>query len=183
MVALFFNNANTHKNMEDKTNLTAQEGVEKLKDLVDDIKICLFCTHLKTNYGSTARPMAAQEVDDEGNLWFFSGLDSDKNREIKQDKHVQLFFSDPNKSSYLVVNGEAQEVIDHDKFEKYWSPLVKIWFKEGKDDPNLSLIKVVPQSSYYWDVDGNRMINFLKMIASVATGTNLVNSEQGSITV
>ena len=169
--------------MEDKTNLTAREGVEKLKELVDDIKICLFCTHLKTNDGSTARPMATQEVDNEGNLWFFSGLDSDKNREIKQDNHVQLFFSDPSKSSYLVVNGEAQEVIDYGKFEKYWSPLVKIWFKEGKDDPNLSLIKVVPQSSYYWDVDGNRMINFLKMIASVATGTNLVNSEQGSITV
>ncbi|MEY4539683.1 MAG: hypothetical protein RLZZ306_1440 [Bacteroidota bacterium] len=169
--------------MEDKTNLTAQEGVKKLKDLVEDIKICLFCTNLKTDDGSTARPMAAQRVDDEGNIWFFSGLDSDKNREIKQDKHVQLFFSDPSKSSYLVVNGEAQEVIDHDMFEKYWSPLVKTWFKEGKDDPNLSLIKVVPHTNYYWDVDGNRMINFLKMIASAATGTNLVTSEQGSISV
>ena len=111
--------------------------------------------------------MAAQGVDDEGNLWFFSGLDSDKNKEIKQDNHVQLFFSDPSKSSYLVVNGEAHEVIDQEKFEKYWSPLVKTWFKEGKEDPNLSLIKVVPTNSYYWDVDGNRMINFLKMIASV----------------
>lgn len=169
--------------MEDKTNLASEEGIEKLKDLVDDIKICLFCTHLKTNDGSTARPMAAQAVDDEGNLWFFSGLDSDKNREIKLDNHVQLFFSDPSKSSYLVVNGEAHEVIDQQKFEKYWSPLVKAWFEGGKEDANLSLIKVVPKSSYYWDVDGNRMINFLKMIASVATGTNLVTSEQGSITI
>lgn len=169
--------------MENRTNLTAREGVEKLKDLVDDIKICLFCTNLKTDDGSTSRPMVAQGVDDEGNLWFFSGLDSDKNREIKQDKHVQLFFSDPSKSSYLVVNGEAQEVVDHDKFEEYWSPLVKTWFKEGKDDPNLALIKITPRTTYYWDVDGNRMVNFLKMIASVATGTNLVTSEQGSITL
>jgi general stress protein 26 len=169
--------------MDDNTNLTAQKGVEKIKDLVDDIKICLFCTHLKTDDGSKARPMAAQEVDDEGNIWFFSGLDSDKNQEIKQDKHVQLFFSDPSKSSFLVVNGEAQEIVDHQKFEEYWSPLVKTWFKEGKDDPNLSLIKVVPHTNYYWDVDGNRMVNFLKMLASVATGTNLVTSEQGSITV
>jgi general stress protein 26 len=169
--------------MEDKTNLTAKEGVKKIKDLVDDIKICLFCTHLKTDDGSKARPMAAQEVDDEGNIWFFSGLDSDKNQEIKQDRHVQLFFSDPSKSSFLVVNGEAQEVIDHQKFDEYWSPLVKTWFKEGKDDPNLSLIKVVPHTTYYWDVDGNRMVNFLKMLASVATGTNLVTSEQGTITV
>ena len=169
--------------MENTTNLESEEGIEKLKDLVDDIKICLFCTHLKTNDGSTTRPMAAQGVDDEGNLWFFSGLDSEKNREIEQDKNVQLFFSDPSKSSYLVVNGEAHEVIDQQKFDEHWSPLMKTWFKEGKEDPNLALIKVVPKSSYYWDVDGNRMINFLKMIASVATGTNLVTSEQGSITV
>lgn len=169
--------------MEDKNNLTAQEGIEKLKDLVEDIKICLFCTNLQTDNGSTARPMAAQAVDDEGNLWFFSGLDSDKNREIKQDKHVQLFFSNPSKSSYLVVNGEAHEVIDPEKFEKYWSPLVKTWFKDGKNDANLSMIKVVPHTNYYWDVDGSRMINFLKMIASVATGSNLVSAEQGTIKV
>jgi general stress protein 26 len=169
--------------MEDETNLTSQAGVEKLKDLVDDIKICLFCTNLKTDDGSTARPMATQEVDEEGNLWFFSGIDSDKNREVKENKNVQLFFSDPSKSTYLVVNGEAEVVIDHEKFEKYWNPLVKTWFKEGKDDPNLSLLKVVPNISYYWDVDGNRMVNFVKMIASVATGTNLVTAQEGFITV
>ena len=166
-----------------KTDLKAQEGIEKLKDLVDDIKICLFCTNLKTDDGSTCRPMSVQEVDGEGNLWFFSGIDSDKNKAIQEDKHVQLFFADPSKSSYLVVSGEAEIVIDHTKFEEYWSPLVKIWFEKGKDDPNLSLLKVSPHNSYYWDVDGNRMLNFLKMIASAATGANLVTSEQGKIIV
>ena len=169
--------------MDDKMNLTAHAGVEKLRELVDNIKICLFCTNLKTDDGSTTRPMSTQEVDDEGNLWFFSGVDSDKNREVKENKNVQLFFADPSKSTYLVVNGEAEIIIDYEKFEKYWNPLVKIWFKEGKDDPNLSLLKVTPNTSYYWDVDGNRMVNFVKMIASVATGTNLVTSKEGSITV
>ncbi len=169
--------------MNEANNLKAHEGVEKLKELVKDINICLFCTNLKVDDGATCRPMAAQEVDEKGNLWFFSGIDSDKNREIKQDKHVQLFFSNPGKSSYLVVSGEAEIVLDRDKIEEYWSPLVKTWFKEGKDDPNISLLKVFPKSTYYWDVDGNRMINFIKMVASVATGTNLVSSEQGSITV
>jgi len=167
--------------MSNTNNLNGQEGVEKLKKLVDSIKFCLFCTNLKTDDGSTARPMNAQEVDEKGNLWFFSGIHSDKNREIKQDKHVQLFFSDPAKSSYLVVNGEAEIVIDREKIEEFWNPLVKTWFKEGKDDPNLSLIKVVAGNSYYWDVDGNRMINFFKMVASVATRSILVTAEAGTI--
>ena len=66
-------------------NLQASEGTEKLKDLVENIDICLFCTNLKTGDGATTRPMSAQEVDEEGNLWFFSDINSDKNREIKNE--------------------------------------------------------------------------------------------------
>jgi general stress protein 26 len=67
--------------------------------------------------------------------------------------------------------------------EELWSPLVKTWFKEGKDDPNISILKVTPTSAYYWDTEGNRMINFLKMIASVATGKTLVDAQEGNIRV
>jgi general stress protein 26 len=169
--------------MSNTTNLQAQQGIEKLKEMVKDIDICLFCTSIKSNSGATTRPMGAQQVDDDGNLWFFSDVNSDKNKEIKADEQVQLFFAHPGKSSYLVVNGEADIIIDKNKTEELWSPLVKTWFKEGKDDPNISLIKVTTQNAYYWDTDGNKMINFFKMVASVATGTTLVDAKEGTITV
>ena len=59
--------------------------------------------------------------------------------------------------------------------------MAKIWFKEVKDDPNISIIKVTPTTAYYWDTEGNRMTNFLKMVASVVTGSNLLNGEEGTI--
>ena len=164
-------------------NLNNKEAIDKLKSLVDDIVICLFCTDLKTDDGSTCRPMSAIKVCDQGNIWFFSEKDSDKNKAIASDKNVQLFFSHPAKGSYMVVNGEAKIILDKTKIEELWTPLAKIWFKEGKDDPNISIIKVTPTTAYYWDTEGNRMTNFIKMVASVVTGTNLVNSEQGSITL
>ena len=169
--------------MNNTTNLQSKEGIKKLKELVDDINICLFCTNLSVDDGATCRPMGAQEVDDEGNLWFFSDIHSDKNREIKEDKKVQLFFSHPGKSSYLVINGDAEIIVDRNKTEEIWSPLVKTWFKEGKDDPNISILKVKTRSAYYWDTAGNRMINFFKMVASVATGTTLLDSKEGSINI
>jgi len=55
--------------------------------------------------------------------------------------------------------------------------------KEGKDDPNISVIKVKPTTAYYWDTDGNRMVNFFKMVVSVATGTNLVTGDKGSLNI
>lgn len=96
---------------------------------------------------------------------------------------MQFFFSHPAKGSYLVVNGEGQIIIDKTKVVELWTPVAKIWFKEGKDNPNISIIKVTPTTAYYWDIDGNRMINFIKIVASVVTRTNLVNGEEGSITL
>ncbi len=169
--------------MENTKNLKANEGVEKLKELVTVINICLFSTNLKGNDGATFRPMSAQEVDDEGNIWFFSDINSDKNREVQEDNLVQLIFSHPGESSYMIVNGVAEISTDHKRIEQLWSPAAKIWFEQGKDDPDISLIKVNTQSAYYWDTDGNKMINFFKFLASVATGSNLVTGVQGSIKV
>ena len=169
--------------MSDRTSKHTSEGIEKLKTLVDEINTCLFCTNLKTHDGATTRPMAAVKVSEDGNIWFFSEKDSEKNKEIEQNTTVQLFFAHPGIGSYMVVNGEAEITTDREMIEKLWTPVVKIWFKEGKNDPNVSLIKVKPSSAYYWDTDGNKMINFLKMAASVVTGTNLLSGNEGEITI
>lgn len=158
-----------------------KEAIVKLKSLVDEIKICLFCTNLKTDDGSTCRPMTAIKVCDEGNIWFFSEKDSDKNKDIAKDKDVQLFFSHPAISSYMVVNADAEIILDKKTIEELWTPIVKIWFKEGKDDPNISVIKVTPKNAYYWDTDNGQMINFLRLVASVITGSNLVTGNQGAL--
>lgn len=168
--------SNSEKNIEN-------EGIKKLHELVGHINICLFCTDLKAGDGATATPMSAQKVDEEGNIWFFSGKDSDKNREISKDNDVQLFFSHPGLSSYLVVNGFATIITDIEKMKELYTPAIKIWFKDGVEDPNISLIKVATKNAYYWDTVGGKAINFIKMIASVVTGTNLVEGVEGNITV
>lgn len=158
-------------------------GIDKLKKLVKEINICLFCTYLKTDDGASCRPMSALSVCDQGNIWFYSDIHSDKNREIIEDKYVQLFFSNPEKGSYLIVNGVAEIRTDKQKIEELWVPEAKIWFTEGKDDPSISIIKVTPGTAYYWDTEGNRMINFIKMVASLATGADLITSHEGNLTV
>lgn len=66
----------------------------------------MFCTNLK-EFPITSRPMGLQETDEEGNLWFISSADSNKNFEIKDDKQVQLFFMNNSDSEYLSVYGSA----------------------------------------------------------------------------
>lgn len=162
-------------------NLSNKEAVTKLKQLVGEIDICLFCTNLKNDDGETSRPMSSQDVCDEGNIWFFSEINSIKNSEIEQDKRVQLFYSHPGKDCYLVINGDAELIFDRGIIEKLWSPAVKAWFPEGKADPSISVIKVKPTSGYYWDTKGSKMVNFIRNVASAVSGKNLIKGNEGEI--
>jgi general stress protein 26 len=162
-------------------NLGNAEAILKLRDLAEAIDICMFCTNLKIDDGASCRPMSTQKVCEEGNIWFFSNSESDKNKEIKQDENVQLFYSHPGKDSYLIVNGVAELIYDRDKIEELWSPVLKAWFPGGKEDPNISIVKVIPSTAYYWDTNGNKMVNFFKMLASATTGKNHVDGNEGTL--
>lgn len=163
--------------------LENKEAIKKLKDLATEINICLFCTGTGMEAEPECRPMTTSGVDEEGNIWFFSPRNSEKNLEISQYPQVRLFYSHPGKSSFLIVTGEAEISYDRSKIEQLWNPLDKTWFKEGQDDPSISLIRVKPYTAHFWDTKGNRMVNFFKMVASLATGTTLIDGEEGQILV
>jgi general stress protein 26 len=167
--------------MSNLENLNKEEGIIKLKKMVDDVKYCFFSTDLKNEDEPTSTVMTAQTVDDEGNIWFFSGIDSDRNRDIKANKKVQLYFSCPEKNTYLTVIGDASIIIDKAKFAELWNPLLKIWFKDGIEDKNISLLKVETNTANYWDIEGGKMINFFKMVAAAITGSQVNESSQGTI--
>lgn len=162
-------------------NLNTEDGIIKLKKIVDDVKFCFFKTDSKNDNIDSATIMTAQSVDNEGNIWFFSGLDSDRNKDIEANKNVQLYFSCPEKNAYLSVNADANIVLDKKKIAELWNPLLKIWFKDGVEDINISLIKATTKTANYWDNENGKMINFFKMIASVITGENTIDSTQGKI--
>jgi general stress protein 26 len=168
--------------MGDTKNLAQQEGIEKMKELAEAARICHFVTGLNTT-PLTSRPMATQEVDDEGNFWFLSKLSSHKNEEIDDDPEVQLFYSNNASSEYLTVFGYAEIIRDRKKLEELWNPMVKAWFTEGKDDPEVSIIRVRPVDAYYWDTKTNKLISLMKIAASTITGKTMDDGVEGQIKI
>jgi general stress protein 26 len=155
--------------MSNVKNLYNEDAVKKIKDFVDDIKFCMFCTSV-TDMPFRTRPMSTLEVDEEGNLWFFSAKSSDKNDEIKNDDTVQLIYSKNSDVHFLTITGKATIVQDQAKKDELWNPIVKAYFPQGKDDPNLSLVKIKPEAAHYWDTINGKMITWFKMAASAVTG-------------
>lgn len=169
--------------MSEHAYMQDRQAIRKLQDLITDINICLFCSQEATEENEDCRPMATSGVDEEGTIWFMSDRNSDKNREIAVNPHVKLYYSHPGKSSFLTVNGMADIVTDREKIRELWNPLDRTWFKEGENDPDISLIRVKPHHAHYWDAGGNRMVNFFGMVVSAATGKTLVEGEEGNLTI
>ncbi len=168
--------------MSDILNLSQQDAISKLQKLTKDSPITMLCTNLGQIPFSTC-PMSTQTVDDAGTIWFFTGNDSQHTREIQADNRVQLLYSNNNDYAYLTISGTAEVLHDQAKIAELWTPAAKVWFQGGQDDPQLRLIKVTPQEGFYWDTKHGKMVSFLKMIASVATGKTMDDGVQGRLTV
>src|ERR1041385_6243609 len=112
--------------MGDIKNFINSEAVEKLRDLAQG-ETCMFCTYGDEEHIET-RPMATQEVDDEGNIWFFSAVDSKKNGQIGVNDHIYLHYSNTSKQNYLSIEGRATIVTDRELIKQKWTPIAKAWF-------------------------------------------------------
>jgi general stress protein 26 len=156
-----------------------EEGLKKLKDMVESIGTCMFIT--KNNDASHVRPMATAKIDDNADLWFFTKRTSPKVTELLADEDVQLLYSHPGKDSYLNIIGKATIEPNREKIKELWSPLIKAWFPEGVDDPELTLLKVEVDSAYYWDSGTNKMVSFFKMISAAVTGKQVADGEEGNL--
>ncbi|GEC72181.1 General stress protein 26 [Flavobacterium flevense] len=157
-------------------NLTHTKAIEKLKELSESARICMFCTNL-TELPMNSRPMSLQECDNQGNLWFISSAESNKNFEIKEENKVQLFFMNNSNSEYLSIYGKAFIYKDKNTIEEQWSSLANAWFEEGKDDPKVTVIRVTPEETYYWDTKAGKFITMMSFVGAALTGSTTDNSD------
>lgn len=163
-------------------NLASGEAIKKLQELVGHNSICMFTTNLDQQ-PLQARPMNTQEVDDQGNFWFLSSKTSNKNIEIEDDPFVQLFYANTGDSEYISVYGRAEIFTDQQTIDEKWSPIAKAWFQEGKKDPDVTVIRVIPEDAYYWDTKNNKLVSLIKIMTSVVAGRTMDDSLEGELKV
>jgi general stress protein 26 len=161
------------KDFEDK------EAIKKLKSLAEDIRFCMYTTY---NDGKIeSRPMTTLEIDTDGNVWFFTSRNTEIGEETKRAEPVTLIYSDPKSNTYISVSGSAAIVESETRKEELWNPMSKAWFPEGKDDPNLVVLKVTTDEAAYWDSTSSKMVVFFSMIKAVLTGTTPEGGDHGKL--
>lgn len=154
--------------------------IKKLAELIEDIEFAMLTT--RTSDGRlVTRPLGTQEVEFDGDLWFATSVDSGKVAEIREHPQVSVAYASPGKNTYVSVSGRASIVDDRAKIDALWSPPMKIYFPEGKDDPSLRLIRVEAESAEYWDSPGTAIGKMLYLAAAAVTGDPGALSENARI--
>lgn len=146
--------------------------LERLGTLIKDIKFTMLTT-VSPDGTIHSRPMATQKLDVkkfDGTLWFFSKKDSLKNHDIENEQHVNLAYANPDKQQYASVSGRAIITTDKAKIRELWNPMLKAWFPEGVDDPEITLIGVNVESAELWDSPPSKVVQLAGFMKASLTG-------------
>lgn len=147
----------------------AKEDTDKLAELINDITVAMVTT-TASDGTLRSRPMERTRHAFDGALWFFTSDDSGKANDIAHRDQVNVSLSEPKNERYVSISGTAHVVRDRAKAREMWTPLLKGWFPEGVDDPRLALLKVDIEHAEYWDAKSSKMLVFLSLAKSAATG-------------
>jgi general stress protein 26 len=153
------------------------DDLQKLRELVKDIDFCMLTTMDEAG-DLHSRPMSSNgNIDPEGDIWFFTSASSHKVSEIEKLPKVNVSFADPDNQHYISISGTAQLVRDQNKIEELWRPEFKMWFPEGKDDPEVALLRISLEKAEYWDSPSSTVGFMLNFVSSLVTGKEADHGE------
>jgi len=159
---------------------SAPAEVKKVADLAKDIRNAMLTT-VDVDGEFVSRPMAQQEVEFDGDLWFFTERDSRKVRHITANPHVGVTLS--SSDTWISINGTAEVVTDVAKARELWNTVVDAWLPQGPEDPSVVLIKVTGQTAEYWDSPGGRVASVISFAKAKVTGEPYSGGENEKVTL
>jgi general stress protein 26 len=149
----------------------------RLGELLEDMHVGMLTT--TDDYGAlVSRPMAPQEMDGHGAIWFFTEKNSAKARHLEI---VNLTFAHAAHGTYVSLSGRGQIHTDRDHIQRLWSADVKPWFPDGPDSPNLALLQFVPNAAEYWDAPHSKVVRMLALAASAVSGKPLAKGDHDTL--
>jgi general stress protein 26 len=127
----------------------------------------------------TSRPMALQEVEFDGDLWFFAERTAPWVITLAASPQVNVGVGSG--GSWVSLSGSASVVDDVAKKRELWNGAVEAWLPQGADDPSVVLVKVDADSAEYWDAPGGRLATAFSFVKAKATGQRIDAGENEKV--
>lgn len=152
-------------------NQAASDAQKNFFELLAKFDNAMLVTHSDKSTAPHARPMAIAETGEDGSIWFITGADTPKIDELQRDANILAVMQ--NGRQWLSVAGRAELSRDRAHIHRVWKEPFSVWF-DGKDDPNIVLIRLNPTDAEYWDNKGMAGVKYaLKTAAAYVSGKEL----------
>jgi general stress protein 26 len=104
----------------------------------------------KADGSSHSEPLMAQlDKDLVDTLFFFTGKDN----RLADGGKVMAQFVSKGHDYFACMAGTIRQDNDKAMIDKLWSKQVEAWFPDGKEDPNLALLRMDIDSAELWETD------------------------------
>lgn len=133
-------------------HVSREEGLKRINSIIKNLRLAMLTTR-SVDGDLHSRPMATQEAEFSGDLWFFTARSSGKVADIRANPNVNVSYAGGD--AYVSLAGTASIVTDPAKKRELWSDMLKVWFENGPDDPEVVLIHVEADSGQFWDEPGS----------------------------
>lgn len=160
--------------------MTRTEELDKLHEMIDGMRTAMLTSFHDEQLRS--RPMAIIHRGEDNIIWFFTGADTEKAREIKENSHVNVALADESSNKFVSLSGRASLLKDPSLAKTMWTPFAKGWF-DGPDDPNLRIIKFEIDGAEYWDAPSSKMVYIFNLLVSAVTGKEVGMGENREVAV
>ena len=142
--------------------------MQKIADKIKDIKTAMLVT-LEDDGCLRSRPMQTLQI--RGNdLLFLAGYQSGLSHEVGHDSHVNVSYADESKKVFASLSGKATVSKDQALIAELWQEPFRAWFPQGKEDPNIAVLRVQVDHAEYWDTPSGPVVYAIGYVKSILTG-------------
>jgi general stress protein 26 len=144
-----------------------QDRQQKVRELIKSTRLAML-TSVDPDGRLVSMPMATQDVEFDGDVWFIAERESHKVRNIRANPSVNVAYA--SHDSWVSLSGRAEVVDDDAKLAELWNTFTGAWLEGGPENPNNILIRVSADSAEYWDTPGSKVTQVANLVKAKVTG-------------
>jgi general stress protein 26 len=143
------------------------EDEHTIEKLVAKASIALVTT-VAEDGALVSRPLAVQQREFDGDLWFFTEDPSAKTAQVRANEQVNVAIQAGH--GWLSISGRASISKDPARIDELWNTGAEAWFEQGRDDPSVALLRVEAVTAEYWTSNAPMVVTLAKYAKAAVTG-------------
>lgn len=95
-------------------------------------------------------PMTHNLEPEDGSIWFLTAKGTAMAQAAAAGAQTRYIVCNDSQSIYASIDGTLAQSHDRKKLDEVWSVMASAWYEEGKDDPDLLLVRMKPTAAEVW---------------------------------